>query len=553
MSQLEEFYEKYIYNFYNFSKHFLNIEAKGGRRLPFIPRDYQRRVIDPIIAAHKEKRPIRLLVCKPRQMGISTTVAAVNMWLLVTNENMKVKLLADVSKRTDEVFGIYKRFLAGLNEDIMPMISINNDREIHFQNPNKDLIKKDPGLDSGIKAETAKDKHAGRAGTATVAHLTEHAYMEYADKIDEGLGNSVPLMADVFSCIVKETTSNGMDGTGGAYYSAWCEAESGESNYVPIFISWTENDEYEWKAGRDFAPTPYELELIETYKELTFDKLMWRRMKIKDYSKSASSSESALYTPEERFRQDYPLSASESFLSSGSPIFDQDKLTVQIERLRQKPVVKFDVGYFFADTLLELYIDGLEIYDIPKKGTAYAVGADVAEGLEHGDSSHAFIVDTNLNQVARWHGKIDPDLFGILLVALGKLYNNALLGPEINNMGYATLSAIKNANYWNVYERETKDTRTDEIKKQIGWRTTAANKLDMLGYLKSRHRDDEIVIRDEMLLKEMRGVTRDPKGDVTLNSKDRVVAACIALQVVKQATLGQYDIKKQKKEGWFSE
>ena len=547
---LQEFYDKYILDFYSFSENFLMIEAKGGRLVPFVPRPYQRRIIDPILKAFINKEPVRLLVCKGRQMGVSNTVAAVFFWLMVTNHHMKGKLIADQSKRTDEVFGIYKRFLANLHPDLIPMIEADNTREVMFQNPSRDKIKDDPGLDSGMKAETAKDPNAGRAGTATLAHETEHAYFDYASKIDEGLGNSIPLMDGTFSAVVKETTSNGMDGKGGAFYSAWCEADAGESNSVPIFISWTENPEYEWNSD-GFKPNELERKMMETHSELTPRKLMWRRNKLREYSKDAGETSGSIYTPEERFRQDYPLSAEESFLSSGNPVFDQDRLKSQIEFLRANPVVKFDVLHFFKDTLLEQYGTCLEVYDIPKDGTPYAIGADIAEGLEHGDASTAFVLDKNLNQVASFYGKIDPDLFGVLLVALGKLYNNALLAPEINNMGYATLSAIKNANYWNVYERDVRDERTEEIKKKIGWRTTTKNKLDMLAYFQARHRDSEVVIRDALLLKEMRGITRDATGNVSLNGKDRVVAACIALQAIKQATLQQFETQTHNSKGWF--
>lgn len=547
---LEDFYDEYVLDFYKFSEYFLRVEAKGGRLLAFKPRHYQRRIIDPILEAYYAKRPVRLLVCKGRQMGISTTVAAVFFWLMVSNEHMKGKLIADQSKRTDEVFGIYKRFLSNLHPDLMPMVETDNTREVLFQNPNRDKIKIDPGLDSGMKAETAKDPNAGRAGTATLAHETEHAYFDYASKIDEGLGNSIPLMEGVFSAVVKETTSNGMDGKGSAFYTAWCEAEAGASNSIPIFISWTENTEYEWN-DKGIILTEKEKQLLEAFPELTLRKLSWRRNKIKEYSNNTGDEDGSLYSPEERFQQDYPLSAEESFLSSGNPVFDQEKLKAQIERMRQSPPPKFDIIHFFKDTLLEKYSEGLEVYDIPKEGTIYAIGADISEGLEHGDASSAFVTDKNLNQVARWHGRIDPDLFGILLVALGKLYNNALLAPEINNMGYSTLSAIKNAEYWNVYERDVRDERTEEIKKKIGWRTTVANKLDMLSYLQARHRDNEVLIRDDLLLKEMRGITRDSQGKVSLNGKDRVVAACIALQAAKQATLQQYEPIKQKEKGWY--
>ena len=48
----------------------------------------------------------------------------------------------------------------------------------------------------------------------------------------------------------------------------------------------------------------------------------------------------------------------------------------------------------------------------PKKGEFYCIGADVAEGLAHGDYSCGLVGDENFEVVAMWHGHTDPDLFG---------------------------------------------------------------------------------------------------------------------------------------------
>ena len=70
----------------------------------------------------------------------------------------------------------------------------------------------------------------------------------------------------------------------------------------------------------------------------------------------------------------------------------------------------------------------------PEQGHTYVIGADVAEGLETGDYSCAQVLDRrDLCQVSEWHGHTDPDLFGEELAKLGRLYNSAMIGCEVNN------------------------------------------------------------------------------------------------------------------------
>ena len=177
----------------------------------------------------------------------------------------------------------------------------------------------------------------------------------------------------------------------------------------------------------------------------------------------------------------------------------------------------------------------LKIFHNPNPSHTYAIGADVALGIDGGDYSTAFVIDKDLRQCASWHGHIDPDLFGKMLCRLGEHYNKALLAPEVNNMGHTTLSKIKELGYGNLYTRFIEDERADKRTKKLGWQTNTKTKMDMLNGLVSAYRDGLIEVNDLDLLKEMLTLTIDPDGDVNLNGKDRVVSACIALEAIKQA------------------
>ena len=86
----------------------------------------------------------------------------------------------------------------------------------------------------------------------------------------------------------------------------------------------------------------------------------------------------------------------------------------------------------------------LKIWEWPTKDGRYAIGADPAQGYEHGDFSSAHVINARDGHVvAAWHGRIDPDLYGSdVLAPLGRMYSQALIGVESNNHGLTTLKAL---------------------------------------------------------------------------------------------------------------
>jgi hypothetical protein len=176
----------------------------------------------------------------------------------------------------------------------------------------------------------------------------------------------------------------------------------------------------------------------------------------------------------------------------------------------------------------------LKIWEKPKDNKFYAIGADIAEGIEGGDYSAAFVIDTEGNQVASWFGHCDPDIFGDILCRIGDYYNNALLAPEINNHGIATMNKIKERGYNNIYMRQVKEERSDHYTKKMGWHTNKKTKPEMLDEFVAAFRDDTILIKDENLLTEMSELFIDENGNVDISGKDRVAAVAIALQALKQ-------------------
>lgn len=516
-----------LFKFEDYCPAVLKIKTKLHGVQPFKLRKYQLRYLKHL----KEDFPdgiIRSINLKPRQAGWSTLIAGLNMHAMATRFNERGIMLADKFARTNDVHGIYSTYVDNMPKSILPMISANNSEEIVFDNPNRFDRVRNPGLGSSLKSETAQDPNAGRSGTRMFAHLTEYAFYPYATQVDEGVQNSVPLAKG--TRIFKESTANGMGGDGLSFYEQWMASERGDYIYKPFFVAWYEIDDYQMRVPLGFKLNKAEIELVTRCPEITDANLVWRRLKISEY---ASDPESSL-SPEERFKQDFPSYPEEAFLSTGRPVFDTDKLKNQIDSLRRSPPPKVSIK--IVQPNLKMFADLLTVYFVPEKGRKYFIGADVAEGLEIGDSSSAHIIDDNHRQVAKFHGKIDPDLYGRVLVELAKIYNNALIVPEKNNMGHTTLNAIKDEGYLRVYMTAIEDEleQSKETAK-LGWVTTVKSKQKMINKLIASHRDDENQILDIDLLREMLTIVREANGDVVLNGKDRTVAVCLALMGTTQA------------------
>ena len=207
--------------------------------------------------------------------------------------------------------------------------------------------------------------------------------------------------------------------------------------------------------------------------KLTYEQLNWRRYTIHNKCQGDES----------LFMQEYPSDADEAFISSGRPKFNTKALK------KYKTLTKEGKkGYLFDNGGVVKFVPDekgyVTIWEEPDSDKSYCIGADVAEGLIKGDYSCAVVGSSdNFDIVAMWHGHIDPDLFGIELIKLGKYYNEAYLGVENNNHGGTTLTTIKKNEYWNLFFTKTYDRMSETVTQKVGWNTNLRTKPLMIDKL----------------------------------------------------------------------
>ena len=136
--------------------------------------------------------------------------------------------------------------------------------------------------------------------------------------------------------------------------------------------------------------TAEEEKLVESY-NLDKDQLYWRRLKIAEGGKL-------------KFQQEYPATADEAFIVSGSNVFNVEKL----DRLIPRPVRRRSEWDPASKMFDENREGNLNIFGFPQWEEPYVIGADVALGV--GQDYSAAVVMNNKHEVQAVYrnNRIDP-------------------------------------------------------------------------------------------------------------------------------------------------
>lgn len=496
----------------------LKIRTKEGKLIPLNLNPAQLKLDDKITELKTHGKPIRIIILKARQMGFSTFAEGRIYRKTSMTKLTNSLIIAHKEDASTNLFNMSKLFYEEAPAWLRPMKKASNAKELIFENPTTNVTEKqaNPGLRSKIKIDTAKNLGAGRSDTIHNLHASEVAFWDNAELVMLGLMQAVPNSPDTM--VIVESTANGV---GGYFYDLWQKAKRGENEFTPLFFAWWEHPEYQMPVPVGFVLDEEEREIKAAY-NLTDEQMAWRRWCIENNCNG----------DKELFKQEYPSNDIEAFLTSGRPIFNTQILQAMMEECEPPQLVgnleiknshvqfvKQNKGY-------------LSIWKKPEEGHNYIVSADVAEGLAHGDYSVADIIDRKtLEQVAQWHGHIDPDLFGDELEKMARLYNRAFVVPEVNNHGLTTVTALKKK-YRNIYRRRTVDKITNKARQEYGWRTDSRTKPLAVDKAAEHIRGRTVKINCRETVEECLTFIRNDKGGMEAQEgcfDDRVMSLSIGL------------------------
>lgn len=462
---------------------YIKIRDKEGNIIPLKLNEPQLKYYNVIKKLYQQNKPIRIIILKARQMGFSTETESIIFKNVVTNHNYNAGIVAHKEDSTTNLFNISKRMLEYLPDAIKPEQKKSNAKELVFNNANG------TGLDSKIKCMTAGGKGIGRSDTFTALHLSELAFWE-GDKQDILLGllQAVPNIPN--SIVVIESTANGFD----YFKELWDKAVAGENDFYPLFVGWNELEEYRMQYS-GFKLTEEEKELQKLY-NTSLEQLEWRRWCIKNNCGGDI----------DKFKQEYPITPEEAFLSTGKCYFDKKKIINRINEVKE-PIIQGSFSCFYDG----LRIRGrkfrqedkgsIKIYKYPENNVPYVIGGDTAgEGSDY-FTAHV-INNITGEEVAVLKQQYDEIEYVKQIYCLGIFYNKALIGPETNFSTYPIQKLVE-LNYPNLYVRKKEDTYLSKHEKSFGFKTTSITRPLILANLQEIVVDEIDQINDKDTLREM--------------------------------------------------
>lgn len=498
-------------DFDRYRRNNLKIRTKFGQVVTLDLNNIQKHIVGLVIQDLLEGRPVRYIVLKARQEGVSTIIEALIYWWTATNKNVKSKIVAHDNDTSKELYEMFRRYYDNSNPVMKPATKYNTRTDLTFDND------QGTGLKSQIDVASAQNTGAGRGQTIQWLHGSEVAMWPNGAELVAGLMQAVPMTKN--TGVFLESTANGI---GDYFHKTWQAAKAGNSVFKPLFFSWAEHEEYRLSVPKDFKLTPEEKKLKKDF-NLDDEQLSWRREKMKEFTADP-----------QKFYQEYPLTDIEAFLASGRSRFDIPSLV----RMEEKT---YEPGTFDLIEVDEKFrtvpVDGapLKVWKQPQDAREYVIGADVAEGIS-GDYSVATILDKDsLETVARWRGDAEPSEFGEILDQLGRYYNTALIACEINNHGLTTVQRLRDLHYSNLYRQEKGlDERFEEFTSRLGWRTDRRTKPLMVDALSEAITSGKIKDFDLTFIRECMSYVVDERGRTNAQEgehDDTVISTAIALQV----------------------
>ena len=506
-----ELLKEYQEDFAKFAEEQIQIVTKDATQgfVPLRLNKCQQIITEKLNEQLKETGRVRAIILKARQQGISTYCAGRVFWKSYFSQHARSVVMAHDSATSDALFNMSKNLIKNMNSDLSPEELKSNAKEIIIKSPaftDSDAI-------ASYRLYTAGSPEAGRGTTPTIAHLSEVAFWQHDEKILAGLFQGISQAAGTE--VILESTANGAQGE---FYRLWQGAVNGDNEYLPIFLPWYITPEYTREPPENFETSLEEEKLMEEH-DLTLGQIYWRRLKIAEGGPH-------------KFKQEYPSTADEAFIVSGSNVFDVEKLNALIPRtiLRRS---EWDP----ASKMFDEHREGnLHVYDYPKWEEPYIIGADVAMG-QGLDYSTAVVMNNQYETVALYRSnRIDPSLYGELLFYLGRYFNNAFLAVESNNMGIATIQKLEAMGYINLYRQTKIANISNEEGERPGFRTTSATKPAIIGNLKNLIDNEGIMIPSPVMIKELKDFITTDTGKTEAAPgchDDTVISLAICAEVLR--------------------
>lgn len=500
----------------------------------------QRLVIARLEQQRMAGKPMRAIILKARQCGISTLVEAYIAWLQLIHNGETNAIICAQNKDTAQCLkGIYAGLLRNYPE-------IYNGEETYRFRPYERTanISRIDGRANTVTVCSAESPAAVRGLDISLAHLSEVAFWRTTARIDpmnmiRSIYGSVALNPG--SLIILESTANGL---GNFFHEEWLRATNNLSDKVPIFIPWYEHTIYSLpipESPEVFFESLSDYECDLWNRGATLEQINWYRHKLMEYGRITA------------MQAEFPTTDAEAFAATDKVVFSP----LALEKMREHCCAPTEVGDIVGDStigdaaLQNLHFvrseDGLlKVWEFPdncRRANRYIVTVDIGGRSEESDYSVIFVLDRGAapgdkpRAVAQWRGHADLDFVAWKAAQIARFYGDALLAFESNTLETKTTEGENShylieelgSAYRNLYFRRQKGN-----KRRIGFHTNRQTKQLIINREIANVRDSRYIERDIDAINEHLAYERKENGTYGAKSghhDDILMTRCIALSI----------------------
>ncbi len=478
----------------------------------------------------------RNIILKARQLGFSTGIDIYLLDQALFNKNLSCGIIAQDLPAAGEIFST--------------KISVPFDNLPVWLRTTFPVSTRREGANGGhiefAHGSKIRVSTSFRSGTVQRLHISEHGKIcaKYPAKAKEVRTGTLNAIKD--GCIVFiESTA---EGVGGDFHTMSTRAmDLGQLNlpltsqdYKFHFFAWWQDPKYQTSVPTGgLRLSKYHQEYFAAVEQtmgitlLDEQKQWYIRKEIEQ---------------QEEMKQEFPSTPSEAFLTSGRRVFAAINV-MQAEGQCKSPLLVYDIEPVTgkrtkvqalragnAEELQRTLLNHLLVWELPDPGEDYAIGGDVAEGLENRDRSSFDVVKKSTGeQVAHWFGYLDAELFAQLMAHIGRWYNTAFIGPERNNHGHAVIQKLREVYpHRAIYSEQYLDRDHDDETPKLGWLTTAQSKPVIIEGLKSLLRESASGVRWIGTINELNTYVYDARGRMNAQTgcfDDQVMSYAIAQEM----------------------
>lgn len=490
----------------------------------------------------------RNLILKARQLGFSTSIDIYLLDQALFNRNLECGIIAQDKEAAGAIF---RTKIATPFDNLPSWLKATFKVKSRREGQNSGYIEFAHG--SKIRVATSF-----RSGTVQRLHISEHGKIcaKYPAKAKEVRTGTLNAIKDGCIAFIESTA----EGVGGDFHSMCVrsqEMQQAQTTLTPQdyrfhFFAW-------WQDPKYAAAVPSGGLRLSKYHQKYFAAVD------KACGITLSDEQKQWYITKEieqreEMKQEFPSTPQEAFLTSGRRVFDPIS-TMRAEGGCIPPLIVYDMDPVTGkrnkvqalragatEELQRTLLNHLLVWELPDPDEDYAIGADVAEGLEHGDRSSFDIVKKSTGeQVAKWYGYLDAELYAQLLAHAGRFYCGvigegeharqlpAYIGVERNNHGHAVLQELRKIYpTQRLYSEQYLDRDNDEETVKLGWLTTRQSKPIVVEGMKTLLRNECSGIRWIGTIAEMTTYVYDKKGAMNAQEgcfDDQVMSYCITQEM----------------------